>query len=144
MAWMEARGFHVTGVDVSARNAGTRRATLVQGELLHMDMCDLTFPPRLLKGSGVTPPYSIFQRLRHQGTGPDASCADPWSRLYLGIQEGDGERWEVDQVWVERFFARYTSEEAEALLLRPVFHDERQSDKTGPRLWLNFLARATD
>jgi len=65
--------------------------------------------------------------------------------FYLGIQEGDGERWEVTRFGVERFFARYTSEEAEALLTQTGFSiDERHQDKTGPRLWLNFLARATD
>ncbi len=67
----------------------------------------------------------------------------PGGTLHLGLQEGEGEKWEVTRFDVERFFVRYTLEEAETLLTQTGFSlDERHQDTTGPRHWLNFLAKA--
>ena len=44
MAWMEAQGFRATGIDLS--NEMLIQARLhVRGELVHQDMCQMTFPP---------------------------------------------------------------------------------------------------
>ncbi len=142
MAWMEAHGLQVTGIDISSGMLAQARA-LVRGELLQMDMCQLTFPPASF--AGVWCSASLLHIPKAQA--PEAlreihRVLIPGGTLNLGLQEGEGERWEVTRFDVERFFARYTLEEAETLLTQAGFAiDERHRDTTGPRHWLNFLAR---
>jgi ubiquinone/menaquinone biosynthesis C-methylase UbiE len=143
MAWMEAHGLHVTGIDISTGMLSQARAH-VQGELLQMDMCNLTFPPGSF--AGIWCCASLLHIPKAQA--PEVlrqmhNVLVPGGILHLGLQEGEGEKWEVTRFDVERFFARYTLEEAEALLTQTGFSvDERHQDTTGPRRWLNFLARA--
>lgn len=142
MAWMEAHGLQVTGIDISTGMLAQARA-LVRGELLQMDMCHLTFPPASFAGIWCCasllhiPKAQAAEALREMHR-----VLIPGGMLHLGLQEGEGEQWEVTRFDVERFFARYTLEEAEALLTQTGFAiDERHHDTTGPRHWLNFLAR---
>jgi ubiquinone/menaquinone biosynthesis C-methylase UbiE len=145
MAWMEAQGFHVTGVDLSTGMLDQARR-LVQGKLLHMDMSHLAFPPASFEGIWCN--ASLLHIPKAQAPevlGQMHRVLIPGGWLYFSLQEGDGERWEVTRFGVERFFARYVSEEAEALLSQTGFSvDKRYQDQTGLRPWLNFLARATN
>lgn len=69
----------------------------------------------------------------------------PKGMLYLSLLEGQGETWEEESRFagVERFFARYTSDEFETLLREAHFalvecsRDVADSAHT----WLNFFAR---
>ena len=67
----------------------------------------------------------------------------PGGPLLLGIQEGDSEGWEPSpyDLPVERFFARYRPDEAEALLGGAGFSIlERRAGVAPNRRWLTFLA----
>ena len=146
MAWMEGRGFQVTGIDLSAGMLEQARARGVRGELVQMDMCHLTFPPASFEGvwccaSLLHVPKAqapqVLEQIRR--------VLVPGGTLYLGLQKGSGEKWEVTRfAGVERFFARYTVEEAEELLTRAGFSvDECHQDESGPgRYWLSFLTKA--
>jgi ubiquinone/menaquinone biosynthesis C-methylase UbiE len=143
MAWMESHGLHVTGIDISTGMLAQAR-TIVRGELLKMDMCHLTFPPASF--AGIWCSASLLHLPKAQA--PDAlrqmhRILTPEGTLFLGLQEGEGEGWQVTRFGVERFFARYTSEEVETLLSQTNFSlNEYHRDATGPRPWLNFFARA--
>jgi hypothetical protein len=70
----------------------------------------------------------------------------PGGPLLLGIQEGDGEVWEPSpyEAPVERFFARYRLDEAEAMLSSAGFEVLERRTGTAPnRRWLTFLAART-
>lgn len=140
MAWMEAHGFHITGVDLSAGMLAQAR-TIVQGELIQMDMGQLDFHPASFEGIWCNASLlhipkaqvpAVLQQMRR--------VLVPTGKLHLSIQEGSGEKWEVTRFGVERFFARYTPEEMEELLSQNGFSiDEYYLDESGPRRWLNFL-----
>ena len=65
----------------------------------------------------------------------------PGGTLFLGVQEGTGEGWEVYGWEVARFFARYTAAEVAALLTRAGFVVAAQGRGVhAQRTWLQFLA----
>jgi len=144
MAWMEARGVTVTGIDLSTRML-TQAREIVQGELRHMDMRHLDLPDghfdgvwccaSLLHLPKTQAPIALTEMRR---------VLVPGGTLYLGVQEGEGEVWESAPYGsVERLFARYTSAEAETLLSNAGYAViERGSSSAGARRWLNFLATA--
>ena len=76
---------------------------------------------------------------------PDAARPHPRRDAYLSLLEGRDETWEEESRFagVERFYARYTSEELEDLLrevnfsLAEISRDVADSAHT----WLNFLAK---
>ncbi|WP_165422912.1 class I SAM-dependent methyltransferase [Ktedonosporobacter rubrisoli] len=147
MAWMEAQGFQVTGIDLSTGMLAQARARGVQGKLVQMDMCHLAFPPASFEG------IWCCASLLHLPKAQAPMALDqlhrvlvPRGMLYLSIQEGEGEQWEVTRfAEVERFFARYTSQEAKALLSQAGFSlDECHRDEAGPRQWISFLAKVAE
>lgn len=145
MAWMEAQGFRVTGMDLSNEMLIQARMR-VRGELVHLDMCQLTFPPASFEGIWCC--SSFFHLPKAQATTALSQMQRvlvPEGMLSLSLLEGQGETWEEESRFagVERFFARYTSKEFEALLREAHFslmecsRDVADSTHT----WLNFLAR---
>jgi len=144
MAWMEARGATVTGIDLSTGML-TRAREIVQGELLGMDMRHLDLPDGHFDGV-----WCCVSLLHLPKTQAPIALAEmrrvlvPGGTLYLGVQEGEGEAWESAPYGsVERLFARYTSPGAETLLSNAGYAViERGSSTAGARRWLNFLATA--
>lgn len=143
MAWMEARGANVTGIDLSNGMLAEARRR-VHGPLLQMDMCVLAFPGAHFGGVWCT---ASMLHLPKRGA-PNA-LGEMWrvlidgGILFLGLQEGTGEGWESGpyDISVERFFARYRAEEVEDMLQRAGFiTKERGGNDAGTRRWLQFLA----
>ncbi len=78
MAWMEAQGLHATGIDISTGMLAQARPH-VQGELLQMDMCHLTFPPASFAGIWLVQRLSAPhpESAGTRGAETDASCSRP-------------------------------------------------------------------
>lgn len=147
MVWLEAQGFQVTGIDISAGMLAQARAH-VHGDLLQMDLCQLAFPLASFEGVWCS---SAFLHI------PKAQALDalrelrrvliPGGRLFLSTLGGDGEGWEENEfAGIERFFVRYSLEEANTLLTQASFDIvECYWDEVDERhVWLNVLARAIE
>ncbi len=143
MAWMEAQGIAVTGVDLSAGMLAQAR-TVVRGELRQMDMCHLDLPDGHFDGVWCCASLLHVPKARARlALAEMRRVLIPTGMLYLGIQEGAGEAWESGGPFgdVERLFARYTPDEADALLRDAGFNIiERGRGDAGTRHWLNVLA----
>ncbi|MGW5670929.1 class I SAM-dependent methyltransferase [Micromonospora sp. NPDC003776] len=143
LAYWAARGAEGIGLDLSAamlRAARTRvAAPLVQGDLLR-----LPFRAGVLGGV-----WCSASLLHLPKAAAPAALAEvrrvlrPGGPLLLSLQEGDAEGWER---WpgeeADRFFARYGSAEAEALLVAAGFRvlgRNREVTPTG-KVWLCQLA----
>lgn len=145
MAWMEERGAHVTGVDISAGMLAQAR-TIVRGPLLQMDMCHLDF------SSGSFDGVWCCASLLHLPKAQAPVALNEMRRilaergvLYVGVQEGEGEAWESTTPYgaVERFFARYSQDEFVLLLSRNGFMiDELVCNEAPARTRLNVFATA--
>jgi ubiquinone/menaquinone biosynthesis C-methylase UbiE len=146
MAWMEARGAQVTGIDFShGMLAEARRRT--HGPLMQMDMRHLDFPDDSFTGIWCT--ASLLHLPRR-----DAPCALsemrrvllPGNPLFLGLQEGAGECWEAVPYapQYQRLFTRYRQDEADDLLRSAGFTiEECGHTSAGGRRWLQLLTRST-
>lgn len=142
MAWLERQGARTVGVDRSAGMLWQARAH-VRGDLARMDMRALALRARrfdavwcvasllhLPKADAAFALKEMRRVLKEGGT------------LALALQEGAGEGWETGPYpEIERYFARYSSDEAEALLVRTGFNIlDGGIDETADRRWLRFLA----
>jgi ubiquinone/menaquinone biosynthesis C-methylase UbiE len=145
MAWMEAQGFHVTGIDLSNEML-TQARMRVQGELLHQDMCHLTFPPASFEGIWCCSAFFHLPKTKATtALNQMQQVLVPGGILYLSLLEGQDETWKEESRFagVKRFFAHYTSEEFETLLaqanssLIECSRDVADSAHT----WLNFLTK---
>lgn len=144
MAWMEAQGARVTGIDLS-RGMLEQARPHVHGLLQHMNMCRLEFADHSFDGvwcnaSLLHVPKEDAPRAlaeMHRVLVPDGG-------LMVTLQEGDGEVWEAAPYEaVARLFARYSEADAAALLNAAGFVVQEQgSDNAGSRHWLHFLATA--
>lgn len=142
LAWLSAQGADVVGADLSLGMLTQARRHGV-GRLLRLDMRALPFPDGAFGGIWCSASMLHLPK-------PDAPRAlaemrrvlVPGGPLLLAIQEGDAEGWEPAPYGpVERFFARYRSDEAEALLVEAGFAvQERHVEETPTRRWLRFLA----
>jgi ubiquinone/menaquinone biosynthesis C-methylase UbiE len=144
MAWMEAQGAQVTGVDLSPGMLAQAQR-IVRGTLLLMDMCRLALPAEhfdgvwccasLLHVPKVQAPLAVAEMRR---------VLVPGGMLFLGVQEGEGEVWETAPYGHgARFFARYTPDEVAGVLSTAGFTMIEQGRGTaGTRRWLNVLASA--
>ncbi|HEV2107801.1 MAG TPA: class I SAM-dependent methyltransferase [Thermomicrobiales bacterium] len=145
MAWLEAHGARVIGVDISAGMLAEAR-TRASGPLLRLDMRSLAFADDSFDGvwcvasllhlpkSDVPPTLAEFHRV-----------LVPGGTIVLSLQHGAGEEWERDPYGkgTRRFFARYSLGEATTLLTGAGFMViERGSDVARARHWLSFLATA--
>jgi ubiquinone/menaquinone biosynthesis C-methylase UbiE len=145
MAWMEAQGARVTGIDLSAGMLA-QALRRVRGALLQGDMRRLPFPDSAFAGV-----WCMAALLHLPKAEAPAALAEmrrvlaPRGILHLSLQEGEGETWEQVPYRceaVERFFARYAQDEARALLQRAGFAILNSSTgEAGDRRWLQYLAR---
>jgi ubiquinone/menaquinone biosynthesis C-methylase UbiE len=145
MAWMEAQGFHVTGIDLSNEML-TQARMRVQGELLHQDMCHLTFPPASFEGIWCCSAFFHLPKTKATtALNQMQQVLVPGGILYLSLLEGQDETWKEESRFagVKRFFAHYTSEEFETLLAQANFSliEYSRDMADSAHTWLNFLTR---
>jgi len=96
MAWMEAQGVHVTGIDLSNEMLAQARMR-VRGEVVQMDMCQLTFPAASFEGIWCC--ASFFHIPKAQATTALSQMQRvliPEGMLYLSLLEGQDETWEEE------------------------------------------------
>ncbi len=142
-AWLERRGARVTGIDLSRGMLAEARVR-VRGDLARMDMRTLAFSDGCFDAAWCM--ASLLHLAIADAPGALAEVRRvlrPGGVLALGLQEGAGEGWEPVPYRpdVERFFARYGEDEAEAVLLRSGFAVlDRGREEGGSRRWLRFLA----
>lgn len=149
MAWLEAKGALVTGLDLS-RGMLAQARLHVQGPLVQADMRAMPFPDgafdgvwcvasllHLPKGEAPTALREMRRVLRSHGL------------LHLTLQEGESEDWEsslFEGVAVQRLFARYRQDEMTTLVEQAGFAIMASCttrDETRRWLhWLQFLASA--
>jgi ubiquinone/menaquinone biosynthesis C-methylase UbiE len=145
LAWLQAHGVAVVGVDLSAGMLAQARPH-APGRLFQVDMRDVPFTDGAF--GGVWSSASLLHLPKQDAPRALAEMhrvLAPRGPLMLSIQEGDGEVWET---WpdgtVERFFARYRPEELAALLDTAGFQvTERHVEQTPNRRWLRLLATRT-
>lgn len=143
MAWFEARGAKVTGVDLSGGMLAAAR-TIVRGGLARMDMrtmalaegrFDVVWSIAALHHLPKAEAPTVLAEMRRV-LGPNGILA-------MSVKEGTGEGWEPSPYdpAVERFFARSTVDEAHAALVRAGFAVvDRGVEETGGVRRLAFLA----
>jgi len=148
MAWLEAQGTVVTGVDLSPGMLAEARR-LVCGPLLEMDMRHLNIPDSA--SGGIWCMASLLHLPKAEAPRALAEMRRvlvPAGVLALTIQEGEVWGSEAYGHPVERFFARYSRRDAERMLAGAgflVLESERaDSARERPRMtgWLRFLTRA--
>jgi len=115
MAWFEARGASVTGIDISMEmlaRAGKRTSgTLTQMDMRHLDFPDASYSAvwsiasllHIPKPEALTV-VSEFRRVVQDG-----------GVVAVAVKRGTGERW-VERPYGQRFFAYYEPAELESLL----------------------------
>ena len=144
MAWLENRELRVVGADLSWGMLAQAR-TRAAGPLVQADMHALPF------ATGHFAAVWCMAALLHlpKAAAPRALAEmrrvlRPAGWLFLSIQEGSGEGWEQVARFgpVERFFARYSPLEAQALVQASGFAVIAWGQNTTPqRHWMQFLCR---
>ncbi len=143
MAWMEAQGVAVTGVDLSEGMLAQARR-LVRGPLVQSDMRRLPFAAGRFAGLWVAASLLHLAKAEVPGAlGELRRILGPAGLLMLDLQEGVGEGWERSPYGpVDRLFARYSAAEVTQLLAQAGFRVLEQSRTPGEtRTWLQFLAQ---
>jgi SAM-dependent methyltransferase len=145
MAWFEAHGAAVVGVDLSVGMLAQARLR-ASGPLVQMDMRHLAFQTGVFQGIWCN--AALLHLPKREAPAALAEIhrvLTPGGMLSLSIQEGAEEVWERDPYCgiVERFFARYGGAEMLALLEGSGFAvQEHTFDQGKVRRWLRFLATA--
>jgi ubiquinone/menaquinone biosynthesis C-methylase UbiE len=145
MAWFEAHGLLVTGIDLSwGMLSYARHVTM--GDLLQMDMTRLALADARFDGAWCCAsllhlPKEIAPRALQEIYRVLKSGA----MLVLSIQGGDGEVWEESYVpGVQRFFARYQPSEISELVSQSGFSIHQITDsQSGSRRWLTLVCLRT-
>jgi ubiquinone/menaquinone biosynthesis C-methylase UbiE len=144
MAWMEAKGAQVTGIDAS-RGMLSEARKIFRGPLIHMDMRSLEFRDGLFAGVWCN---AALLHLRKEDAGTALRefhrVLLNWGVVAFALQVGSGEGYE-DNPYGEpgaRYFARYSLEEAVDLARAAGFDilDRCQSSKD-VKQWIHILAR---
>lgn len=144
MAWLEARGATVIGIDLSTKMLAYARR-YVAGVLVQMQMQTLAFHAGQFDGAWCC--ASLLHLPKREASGALKEIRRVLKlngSLLLSIQAGSGEGWEESYVaGASRFFARYTSDEMTTLLARSNFAVQAiESSHTGAREWLSFMGLA--
>ena len=145
MAWFEAHGLDVIGIDLSWGMLSYARH-VTEGDLLQMDMTQLALADASFDGAWCCasllhlPKETAPQALREIYRVLKAEAM-----LVLSIQEGDCEAWEESYVpGVQRFFARYRPSEIIDLVSQSGFSIHKITDSTsGSRRWLTLVCSRT-
>lgn len=142
MAWFEARGAAVIGIDLSRLMLDQARQC-VHGPLLQMDMCHLGLPAGWAQGVWCN--AALLHLSKHEAPQSLAEMqriTAPGGLLFLSVQEGEGETWEDGEYGTaERFFARYSEEEMAGLLAASGYKIlEKSFARAGTRRWISFIA----
>jgi ubiquinone/menaquinone biosynthesis C-methylase UbiE len=143
LAWLSEHGARVIGGD---RSTGMLAQARPHGasRLVQLDMRALPFEDGVF--GGVWCSASLLHLPKVDAPGALAEMRrvlTPDGPFLLGIQQGEGEGWEPSpyDVPVERFFARYQPDEAEAMLRRAGFEIRDQHRDVAPnRRWLTYLS----
>lgn len=143
MAWMEASGVQVTGIDAS-RGMLAEARKIVRGRLVHMDMRSLDFSEAEFSGVWCN------AALLHLAKAEAGNALREFHRVLFdggvvafSLQTGSGEGHE-DNPYGEggtRFFARYNLEEAVSLADAAGFDVLDRSQSRGVKPWIHILAR---
>jgi SAM-dependent methyltransferase len=143
MAWFEAQGAVVVGVDLSPGMLAQARLQAC-GPLVQMDMRRLAFQTGTFRGIWCNAALlHLPKRETPAALAQMRRVLAPGGALSLSIQEGAEEIWERDPYCgvVERFFARYSEAEMLALLEDIGFTIQEHIFNQGKaRRWLRFLA----
>jgi ubiquinone/menaquinone biosynthesis C-methylase UbiE len=142
MAWFEAQGLSVKGLDLSTGMLAYARDQ-VDGDLSAMNMCNLGFRNEYFDGAWCC--ASLLHLPKDYA--PNAlreiyRVMKPNGMLVLSIQKGDTEGWEPGYVSnAERYFARYQVDEMEGMLSENGFcvSNMDTSPGTNNRSWLAFV-----
>jgi SAM-dependent methyltransferase len=144
-ARLRALGLRAYGLDRSRGMLAEARAWGVP--LLLGDMCTLPLPDGALDGLWVCASFLHIPRR----DGPAVLCEfrrvlRPGGALYIGVKEGDGERWVEHGTGGRRFFVFYQADELDALLAAHGFSivdGWLDTDSSGqPERWINRIAIA--
>jgi SAM-dependent methyltransferase len=146
MAWLEAAGVFVCGIDLSAGMLAQarRRAAgpLVQGDLRHLPL-----EPGRFHGAWCN--AALLHLPRSEAPAALAGMRRrlvPGGGLFLTVQEGQSEGWHRGAYGdpdARRYFTAYTQDEVVALLDSAGFAVEGlAADAAGGRTWLQALATA--
>lgn len=143
MAWFEAQGVQVTGLDLSLGMLTIARQ-YVRGALYIMDMRHLAFCDAQFDSAWCC--ASLLHLPKQEASLALAEIRrvlKPASLVMVSIQAGDSEGWEGGYMdGVKRFFARYTAEEMTQLLAANQFTvKEMDETSAGQRRWLSFLSQ---
>ncbi len=141
MAWMEKQGASVIGADLSegmlAEARGIVRGPLVQADMRQIPFADASFDgvwcmASMLHVPRADAPTALGEIRRVLVSG---------GVLLLGLQMGDGETWEKNPYGEgDRFFARYSEEEAIRMVTQADFIRPLALDLSTPhQRWLHVL-----
>jgi ubiquinone/menaquinone biosynthesis C-methylase UbiE len=146
MAWFEAQGLTVTGIDLSSGMLAYARQH-VGGNLLAMHMSHLDFHSASFDGAWCCASLLHLPK----GEAPVAlreirRVLKSNSMLLISLQEGDSEGWEEGYVpGVRRFFARYQADELLSLLSYAGFSvQDIHKLQDGNRIWLSCVCIAQE
>ena len=144
-ARLRALGLRACGLDRSRGMLAEARAWGVP--LLLGDMRALPLPDGMLDGLWVCASFLHIPRRDGPAVLREFRRAlRPGGALYIGVKEGDGERWVEHSAGRQRFFAFYHPAELDALLAAhgfSVVDSWLSADSLGrPERWINCLATA--
>jgi ubiquinone/menaquinone biosynthesis C-methylase UbiE len=143
MAWFEAQGLQVVGVDLS-RGMLAQAGRRVRGQLLQMDMRYLAFQAGQFQGIWCS--ASLLHIPKCEASHVLAEfwrVLVPRGVLFVALQEGVGEIWESCKYneAIEAFIALYEQAEMAALLAASRFTVQEQILNSARwRNWLHFIA----
>ncbi len=143
LAWLMGQGAAGVGCDLSAGMLAQAR-TRGRGPLVQADMRCLPFAGGTFGGIWCCASFLHLPKTDAPGALREMRrVLRPGGTLFLGVQEGAGEGWDVYGWAVARFFSHYTPAEVAALLTGAGFVVAAQGRTVTPqRTWLQFLATA--